>query len=165
MSNPKTIPIKRTSTAFLQSILILFALAALAFLLWEPHTEGVNAHASLSQMYLDPFVLYVYAASTPFFAALFQAFKLLGYVGQNRVFTLEAVKALRIIKFCALAIIALVALSLLFMIGGDRDDRPGGIFMRLLVSFPSIIVATAAAISERILQNAVEFKSENDLTV
>jgi hypothetical protein len=38
-------------------------------------------------------------------------------------------------------------------------------FMRILVTFPSIIVATAAAISERILQNAVDIKSENDLTV
>jgi hypothetical protein len=51
------------------------------------------------------------------------------------------------------------------MISGDRDDRPAGVFMRLLITFPSIVVATAAGIFERILQNAVEIKSENDLTV
>jgi hypothetical protein len=51
------------------------------------------------------------------------------------------------------------------MIGGDRDDRPGGTFMRILVTFPSIVIAAAAAMFERILKNAVDIKSENDLTV
>ncbi len=46
-----------------------------------------------------------------------------------------------------------------------RQAGPG-FFMRMLsVTFPSIIVATTAAITERILQNAVDIKSENDLTV
>jgi hypothetical protein len=51
------------------------------------------------------------------------------------------------------------------MIHGDRDDRPAGVFMRILVTFPSIVVATAAAMFEQILQKAVDIKSENDLTV
>jgi hypothetical protein len=62
-------------------------------------------------------------------------------------------------------IVGLVAVSAIFMIGGDREDRPGGVFMRILVTFPTIVVATAAAICERVLQNAVDIKSENDLTV
>ena len=33
------------------------------------------------------------------------------------------------------------------------------------ITFASIVVATAAAMFERILQNAVDIKSENDLTV
>jgi hypothetical protein len=37
--------------------------------------------------------------------------------------------------------------------------------MGLLITFGSIVVATAAATCERILQNAVDLKSENDLTV
>ena len=37
--------------------------------------------------------------------------------------------------------------------------------MGVLVVFGSIVVATAAAMFERILQNAVDIKSENDLTV
>ncbi|MCA9193811.1 MAG: DUF2975 domain-containing protein, partial [Planctomycetales bacterium] len=39
------------------------------------------------------------------------------------------------------------------------------IFMGLLVSIPSMVVATVAAMFERILFNALELKSENDLTV
>jgi len=61
--------------------------------------------------------------------------------------------------------IGFVAVSVIFMIHADREDRPGGTFMRLLSTFPSIVVATAAAMFERILQNAVDMKSENDLTV
>jgi hypothetical protein len=61
--------------------------------------------------------------------------------------------------------IGFVVVSVIFMIGGDRDDRPAGLFMRILIAFPSIVVANAAAMFERILQNAVDIKSENDLTV
>ena len=156
---------KRGSTLFLQIVLVLIGIGALFFLIWEPNVEGVNAHATLFQKYFSLFVAYVYVASIPFFVGLYQAIKVLGYAGRNRIFSPEAVKALRTIKYCALTIIGFVAISLLFMIGGDREDRPGGTFMRLLVGFPSIIVATAAAMFERILQNAVDMKSENDLTV
>jgi hypothetical protein len=46
----------------------------------------------------------------------------------------------------------------------DKDDRPAGVFMRLLIGFPSIVIATAAAMFERILQNAVDTKSDNNLS-
>jgi Protein of unknown function (DUF2975) len=150
---------------FLQVVIVLIGIGALAFMLWEPHAEGANAHATLFQMYCNSFVAYAFIGSTPFFTALYHAFKVLGYVRQNKTFSQAAVNSLRIIKYCALALIGFVAVSVLFMIGGDREDRPGGLFMRILVTFPAIIVATAAAISERILQNAVDMKSENDLTV
>jgi hypothetical protein len=156
---------KRSSTIFLQVVIVLIGLGALAFMLWEPHVEGVNAHATVFQMYFNSFVAFAFIASIPFFVALYQAFKLLGYVGQNQVFSPEAVRALRTMKYCALAIVGFVAVSVIFMISADRDDRPAGVFMRLLVTFPSIVVATAAAIFERILQKAVDMKSENDLTV
>ena len=165
MTNAKAPLLRRSSTAFLQGVIVLVGLGALTFLLWEPNVEGVNKHATLAQKYLDPFVVYVYIASVPFFVGLYQAIKVLGYAGRNRVISQDGVNALRTIKYCALAVIAFVAVSVLFMIGGDRDDRPAGTFMRLLVAFPSVVVAAAAAMFERVLQNAVDLKSENDLTV
>ena len=165
MANEKTPPIKRSFTAFLQTIIVLIGIGALAFLLWEPHVEGVNAHATIYQMYFNPFCGYAYIASIPFFVALYQAFKVLGYAAKNNVFSQEAVKSLRIIKYCALAIISFVVVSVIFMSFADQDDRPAGVFMRILVAFPSVVIATAAAIFERILQNAVDIKSENDLTI
>src|SRR6478735_7758542 len=156
---------KRGSTIFLQAVIVLFGVGVLALLLREPHTEGVNKNAGFFEVYLNFFIAYVYITFIPFFVALYQAFKLLGYAGRNQVFSPEAVKALRTIKYCALAMIGFVAVSVLFMINADPEDRPGGLFMRMLIAFPSIVVATAAAMFERILQNAVNLKSENDLTV
>jgi hypothetical protein len=145
---------------------VLIGIGALALMLWEPHVEGRNAHATLFEIYFkDPFLAFAYIASIPFFVALYQAFKLLGYAGRNEVFSQAAVKALRTIKFCAISIIGFVALSVIFMPFSDPDDRPPGVVMRILITFGAIVVATAAAISERILQNAVDIKSENDLTV
>ena len=156
---------KRGSTIFLQVVIVLLGVGVLALLLWEPHVEGVNAHATLFEMYFNPFIAYAYIGSIPFFVALYQAFKLLGYIRRNEIFSQPSVRALRTIKYCALAIIGFVAVSVIFMISGDRDDRPAGVFMRILITFPSIVIGTAAAVFERILQNAVDIKSENDLTV
>ena len=90
---------KKSSTIFLQVVIVLIGIGALALMLWEPHLEARNAHATLFEIYFkDPFLAYAYIASLPFFVALYQAFKLLGYIGQNKVFSLGSVKALRTIK-------------------------------------------------------------------
>ena len=157
---------KRSSTIFLQVVIVLIGIGALAVMLWEPHIEGRNAHATLFEIYFkDPFLAYAYIGSIPFFVALYQAFKVLGYVRQNKIFSQATVNSLRTIKYCAIAIIGFVAVGVIFMMFGDREDRPAGVFMRILITFPSIVVATAAAMFERILQNAADIKSENDLTV
>jgi cytochrome bd-type quinol oxidase subunit 2 len=157
---------KRGSTIFLQVIIVLIAVGALTLLLWEPHIEGRNAHATLFQIYFnDPFLAYAYIGSISFFVALYQAFKVLGYVGQNKVFSQAAVKALRTIKYCAIAIIGFVAVGEIFIFLNKSDDRAGGVFMGILITFGSVVIATAAAMFARILQSAVDIKSENDLTV
>jgi hypothetical protein len=162
----KARPMKRRSTIFLQVVIVLIGFGALALLLWEPHVEGRNAHATLVQIYFhDPFLAYAYTGSITFFTALYQAFKMLGYVRQNRVFTQEAVRALQIIKVCAIAIIGFVAGAEIFIALSNSDDRAGGVFMGILITFGAVVIATAAAMFERILENAVAIKSENDLTV
>jgi hypothetical protein len=156
----------RSSAVFLQVVIVLIGMGALAFLLWEPHVEGRNAHATPFEIYFkDPFLAYVYTASIAFFVALYQAVKVLGYAGRNQVFSQEAVKALRTIKYCAIAIIGFVAVSVVFMPFSDPDDGPPGVVMRALVTFGSIVVVAAAAMFERVLQKAVDIKAENDLTV
>src|SRR6476659_316119 len=103
---------KKSSTVFLQVVVLLIGIGALALLLWEPHIEGRNVHATLFQIYFkDPFLAYAYIASIPFFVALYQAFKVLGYVRQNKTFSLATVKALRTIKYCAISIIGFVAVG------------------------------------------------------
>ncbi len=159
---------KRSSTMFLQVVIMALGLGALVLLLWEPHLEGVNASAtSLYEIYFDdPFLALVYLGSIPFFAALYQAFKVLGYARHNQIFSQAAVNALRTIKYSALAIIGFVVVEEVFIIlNHGNDDATGGIMMGLVITFGSIVIATAAAMFERILQNAVDIKSENDLTV
>ena len=144
---------KRSSTIVLQVIVVLIGASAVALLLWEPQVEGRNVHASLSQIYFsDPFLACAYAASTPFFVALYQAFKVLAYAGQDRLFSRDAVKALRTIRYCGAAIVGLVALGELFIGLGDSDDRAGGVFMGILIALGAVILATAAAVAERALQ-------------
>jgi len=158
---------KRSSTIFLQIVIVLIGIGALALLLWEPQIEGRNAHATNFEIYFkDPFLVLVYIGSISFFVALYQAFKVLGYVRQNKTFSPATVKALRTIKYCALAIIGFVVVEEIFiMLTHGSDDPAGGVFMGVLITFGSIVIATAAAMFERILQNAVDIKSENDLTV
>ncbi|HYI92455.1 MAG TPA: DUF2975 domain-containing protein [Bryobacteraceae bacterium] len=159
---------RKGSTIFLQVVIVLLGIGSLALLLWEPHLEGRNAHATLFQIYFnDPFLTYAYTASIAFFVALYQAFKLLGYVGSGEVFSQRSVKALRTIKYCALSLVGFLlgAEAYFFLMRRGQDDIAGGVMMGLLLMFVSTIVATAAAVAERTLQSAVELKSENDLTV
>ena len=160
---------KRSSTLFLQVVIVLIGIGALALLLVEPRFEGRNVHATNFEIYFqDPFLAYAYTASLAFFVALYQAFKLLGYIGANQVFSPRAVKALRTIKYCALTLIAFIvgAEAFFFTVQrGKGEDIAGGVMMGLLMIFVSAVAATAAAVFERLLQSAVEMKSENDLTV
>ena len=76
---------KRGATIFLQVIVVALGIGAVALLLWEPHIEGRNAHATNFEIYFkDPFLVLVYIGSIPFFAALYQAFKLLGYARDRK---------------------------------------------------------------------------------
>jgi hypothetical protein len=113
---------KRSSTVFLQIVIVLIGIGALAFLLWEPHIEGRNKHATLFQIYFnDSFLAYAYTGSIAFFVALYQAFKLLGYVARNEVFSQRSVKALRTIKYCALTLVA-------FLVGAEAQPFEGDQF-------------------------------------
>jgi hypothetical protein len=166
MENLKAQPIKRSSTAFLQGVIVLIGIGALALLLWEPHLEGRNANATVFEIYFhDPFLAYVYLGSIPFFVALFNGFRVLGYAGRNQIFSPAAVKALRTIKYCAIALVGFVAGAEIFIVMQEGEDRAPGVVMGVVIAFGSIVMATAAAMFERILQNAVDLKSENELTV
>ena len=158
---------KKSSTVFLQIVIVLIGIVALAIMIRFPLTEGRAVNLDLFSIYADPLILYGYLASIPFFVALHQAFKLLGYIGQNKVFSLNSVKALRTIKYCAIVLSASIVMAGLYIrIFHATDDDPAGFLaMCIVTTFISIVVATAAAVFEKTLQSAVEIKSENDLTV
>ncbi|RDC55905.1 DUF2975 domain-containing protein [Pedobacter chinensis] len=158
---------KRISIIFLQAVVVLIGIVALVIMIRLPLTEGRAKDLDLFNIYADPFILYGYASSIVFFIALYKAFKLLGYIGQNNVFSSNAVRALKSIKYCAIALSILILTAGLYIrMSHDQHDDPAGfIAMCIVTTFVSIVVATAAAIFEKILQNAIDMKSENDLTI
>ena len=157
----------RGASLFLRAVVVLIGIVALALLLWEPHLEGRNTNATLFAIYFkDPFLAYVYFASIAFFVGLFQAFKMLGYAGRSQEFSPPAVRAVRTMKHCAIALVGFVAIAEgIIMFGDSSEDRAGGVVIGLVIFFAALVVATATVILERALQNAVDMKSENDLTV
>lgn len=159
---------KKSSTILLQIVTVLIGIGALILLLKEPLLEGRNADATLFEVYFkDPFLAWAYTASIAFFVALYQAFKLLGHIGRNEVFSERAVKAVRTMKYCAMTLVGfiLAAEAYLFIVQRGKDDIAGGVFVGLLLIVIFGVSASVAAMFERILQNAVDMKSENDLTV
>jgi hypothetical protein len=114
--------------------------------------------------YLVSIVLY--ASAIPFYFALYQAFKLLRYIDKNKAFSQISVIALKKIKHCAIIISILHVLVLpLFYLFAEKDDAPGVIFVGLVVPFASMVIAVFAAVLQKLLKEAIDIKSDNDLTV
>jgi hypothetical protein len=141
----------------LQVAIVLVGIATAGLLIWEPHLEGRNAHATTFQIYFnDPFLAYVYAGSISYFVALYQAFGLFGQVRRERTFSTATVEKLRVIKRCALTLIGFVAGAAVFIIlHGDGEDRPAGFMMCMLAALMAAGIATAAAWFGRNLQRAL----------
>ena len=158
---------KRISTIFLQAVIVLISIVALAILIWFPLTEGRATNLDLFSIYFDPFILYGYATSIAFFVALYKAFILLGYIRQNKVFSSNSVKTLKSIKYCAVVLSILIVMAGLYIkIAHNKEDDPAGFLAICIVTtFVSLLVATAAAIFEKILHNVVDMKSKNELTI
>ena len=158
---------KKYSIVFLQAVVVLIGLVAIIILIRFPMLEGRAQNLDLIGIYSDPFILYAFASSIAFFVALYKAFKLLGYIGQNKLFSVKAIKTLRSIKYCAIILSLLIVLAGVYIkLFHHKDDDPAGFLgMCIVTTFICVAVATAVVVLEKILQNAIDMKSENDLTI
>ncbi len=158
----------RGSTLFLKIVVFSIGIAALAIcVFYLPGAASRDAATHPETAYLKyPFLISSYILATPFFIALFQTLKLLTYIDANDAFSGISVRSLKVIKFCAITIVGLMlaglaaAVSLFY-----GEDMAGPIMLGLMVIFASSVVATIAAVLQKLLQNAIDIKSENDLTV
>jgi hypothetical protein len=141
---------------------VLVGIVALIIMIWLPLTEGRATNLDLFDIYSDPLIMYVYAASIPFFITLYKAFQLLGYIGQNEVFSLNSVSTLKSIKKCAIALSILIVLAGIYIrIFHNKEDDPAGfIALCIVMTFVALVVATAVSVFEKILQNGLDIKSE-----
>lgn len=152
---------KKRSAIFLQGVIILTGVTAIAVMIRFPLTEGRAANLDLFSIYSDPFILYCYAISVPFFIALYKAFRLLGYIGKSNEFSQNSVMTLRSIKYCAIALsILIVTAGLYIILFHNKDDDPAGfVTVSIITVFISLTIAAAAVVFEKILQNGMDIKS------
>ncbi len=153
---------KSNSTIFLQGVIILIGILLLGLMIRLPLTEGRAENLELLSIYTDPFILYIYAASIPFFIVLYKAFKLLGYIRQNEVFSINSLNALKNIKYCAIVLGALIVLAGIFikLFHNKNDDPAGFLTLCFVTTIVSLTVATFAQVFENILQNGIDLKLE-----
>lgn len=155
---------KRGSTNFLRFVIFLIGSGVLGICLFAlPILIKSELRGDFDYGYI---FLGLYVTAIPFFFALYQAIKLLNYIDKNEAFSKLSVKALKNIKYSAITISALFAAGMPYIFYvADRDDAPGLAALGFVIIFSSVVIATFAAVLEKLLQNAAEIKSENDLTV
>lgn len=161
MKNNKGLIIKRGSTIILRLAVLAIGLFVLALCVGLIFLIADGKHD-----YRTPVWVGLYAAAVPFYIALYQTLKLLNYIDNDKAFSKLSVKALKNIKYCGLAIAGLfIAGSPYIMYVAQKDDSPGFFAISLIFIGASFSVAVFAAVLQRLLQNAIDIKSENDLTV
>jgi hypothetical protein len=152
---------KLGSTLFLKAIVYFFGVAVfvlclliIKFLL----TEDIGGYT--------PILIGMLAAALPFFIGIRQTLKLLRYVGQNKAFSKMSLKSLNIIKYCGIIIGSMYGLGMPYIFKvADRDDAPGVVLLGLIFTFAPLVVAVLAGVSKRLLENTINLKSENELTI
>ncbi len=158
----------KRETLFLKLAVILMGLPVLGLCIFLVPELGNIAAKLFPKCTFVKYPVYIIfdASALPFYFALYQAIKLLSFIDKNEAFSELSVKALKKIKYCAVTITGLHLLVLpLFYFFAEKDDAPGVIFIGLIVPFASVVIAVFAAVLQKLLKNAIDIKSENDLTV
>lgn len=159
---------KLGTTLFLKIAVIFIGIPVLALcIFFVPEIANFAAELYPDMTYLKYLVFIdLYASAIPFYFALYQAFKLLSFIDKNKAFSELSVRALKTIKNCAITISGLYVLGMpLFYLIADMDDAYGIILIGMVVIFASMVIAVFAAVLQRLLQEAIDIKSENDLIV
>lgn len=153
---------KQGSTLILRGVVILIGLMVLSICVF---VLPVGLRSDVTGMY-QPIVLGLYVAAIPFFWALYQSIRLLNFIDRNEAFSESSVRAFKHIKYCALTISGLFAAGSPYIYYvADRDDAPGVLAVALIIIFTSFVIATFSGVMQKLVQRAVDIKSENDLTV
>lgn len=138
------------SIFLLKVIILVIALSVLAGLLWFPQTEGRAANLDLVSIYKDPFIIYIYIGSIPFFVGLYQALKLLNFIDANKAFSKGAVNAVKNIKVASLSLIGFIALALFYIrFFAAGDDPAGPTALGILIMLVFSVIATAATVFQK----------------
>lgn len=154
----------KRETLILKIVVFLMAIPVLALcIFWLPVITG---EAAQHYPRFLPVCIVMYSSAIPFIFTLYQALRLLGYIDKNKAFSELSVTALKKIKYCAIIIsILYLAVSPLLYSIAQLTDAPGILAIGLVIVFASFAIALFAAVLQKLLKNAIDIKSENDLTI
>lgn len=158
----------KKETIFLRITIYVMALVMAAFcIIVIPHyLIGSNNLMPDLPIFTILLGLGLYLSGVLFFSILWQALKLLSLIDHEKAFSNVSVKALKHIKIFAYSICAIYILELpIFFTFADRDDAPGVILVCAVFAGAPLVIAIFASVLEKLLQNAIKIKSENDLTI
>ena len=148
----------KSKTLFLKIIVYAIGIAVLALCIWLPWAASMDPELAFLR---SSILIGLYAAAVPFFIALVQVLRLLGYIDGNRAFSDLSLKALKIIKYCAAAVAILCVAALPFLYSlAQSYDAPGILLIGCITAFPAIVIAAFAAVFHMLFQNAAGQKSE-----
>ncbi len=147
-------------------VLVVVVAAIAVFALPNIYHGGSEEFPTASRAILL-IVIALYVTIVPFLIALWQVFKVLSYIDKNQTFSDLSVRVMRNIKYCWTII------GILYMGGivpslypiADADDAPGLLLFGFAFACIPFVIAIFAEVLERLLQNALDIKSENELTV
>lgn len=152
------------STLFLKLVIVFMAIVGLAI-------ATVGAPLAIMAEGVEKFFplwFFLYLTIIPFYIALWQGMKLLGFVDKNIAFSRASIKALSIIKYCAIIMSVFYFACLALMVRSvalEEADAPGLVVLWAVFSCAPIVIAVFASLLQKVLQNVIKIKSENDLTV
>ncbi len=139
--------------------------ALIVYLLILPNI-GETLHASYPEFaaWHWPWMIFLWATAAPVCAALFLCWRVAGYIGEGRSFSLENARLLQIIArltggttvyfFLGNAVLMLLSMN-----------HPGVLLISLLICFAGAAVTVAAACLSHLARKAADLQEQSDLTV
>lgn len=162
--------IKPTPTLFLKAVLVLlgavaFAICASMLYAFVDSADAMRVPAQIFYIVVLA-IVGVGATIVPFLFALLQAFKLLRYIDRQNAFSEASIHALKKIKYSAIVMTACYSLAMpAVYVFAELDDAPGVILVGLTIACAPLVVATFAAVLQKLVESAADMKAEQDLTV
>jgi hypothetical protein len=159
---------KKGSTLFLKGVLCIMAIITLLFCIFAVPSmvEGMSKEFPILLPLVRPMMFGLWMTAIPALVAIYHAFKLLNYIDRGVAFSTLSVKALQWIKYSALTMsgLLLIGMPVVFLIA-QSDDAPGVVLVGLALALSPTVVSVFAAVLQKLVQSAIDMKTENELTV
>lgn len=151
---------------YLKAILLLATLIGVWLCVFAAPKLGENVVKQYPECryLLFPFLAFLWVTAIPVYTALWQAWRIVCNIGNDRSFCEENARRLRTISWsCGMVVMMYVFAAAVLLITGWLNSAV--LIAILLVLFIGISLAVAAACLSHLVEKAAALKQENDLTV